>query len=566
MSRVYFEARNGRARFFDFLLTAIAVGFYFVVSAIFSWRSLDLTDEGLYILSTYFPNQFFHSLFGFPLHWLLEFFDGNLGQFRFAGYVILLFANFLLVDSLLQLLENDKKRPLVTLNLAVLAASFYVFLGVATPSYNWLSLVGLSVAAGFLLRSLGKSTLKAYFFVLLASLGVALSIFGKFSSPIIFLLGVGLTSLLLHYFSLAGRAIATGGLGFAWSSFIYSDGLDRSLINDLISGARIVREFDSTYEFFQSIAKFVETLAQLGAVAGVLAATIALASRGIGLSKKPGAQVTLVSLSLVCFIAGVSMFPSLRFPILGGTVLTAIFLVLPSLIARFFRREGGDDEHTRTEILAASTGLSIAFGVGVGGNNGAILLGLYLGAVAVICLVIYLRRLESGGRLFLPIFAMFTSCVLLFSAIANPYRQSPLTEERAKLDIGESTLWLEPELTWQVAQLQNCIDKSGLGGMTLLDLTKDMSTGMIFLLELKPPKRILPTVWGYNKSANLFEATLSDLDHKGTLVLLKRQDEDSLALLSLLEEHHLSRGISYVLACSTDEWEILSPLISGSTE
>lgn len=532
----------------------------------FSWRSLDLTDEGLYILSTYFPHQFFHSLFGFPLHWLLEIFGGNLAQFRFAGYVILLFTQLLLVDSLLKLLQDDIRRPLVTLNLAVFAASFYVFLGVATPSYNWLSLVGLSLAATFLLRSLGKSTPKAYFYVPLASFGLGLSVFGKFSSPIIFLLGFGLASLLLHYFSLARRATLAGALGFAWSSFIYSDSLDRSLINDLISGARIVREFDSTYELLQSIAKFLETLAQIGVVAGILAVTIALASKGIGFLKKLGAQVTLVALSLLCFVTGISMFPSLRFPILGGTVLVAIFLVLPSLIGPFFRDKGVNEERARGEILGVITGLSIAFGVGVGGNNGAILIGLYLGAVAVICLVIYLRRLERRNSILLPILATLMSCVLLFNATVNPYRQSPLTEERAKIIIGESSLWLEPELTRQVKELKECVEKSGLGGMTMIDLTKEMSTGIIFLLQLNPPMRILTTVWGYNKSENLFEATLSRLDHERTLLLTKSQDEDSLALLRLFEKQTLSLGISHVLTCSTDEWDIFSPLISRSTD
>jgi hypothetical protein len=127
-------------------------------------RGFDVTDEGFYLMSIAYPEDVTatFSMFGAVLHPLYDIAQGNVAWFRSLG-ALLWFGIALIVAwfTLGFLMEqgarstltgfSERTRFQVMLLLASAGALYYGF-WVLTPSYNWLTLVGLALFwLGFML-------------------------------------------------------------------------------------------------------------------------------------------------------------------------------------------------------------------------------------------------------------------------------------------------------------------------------------------------------------------------------------------------------------------------------
>lgn len=187
---------------------------YFLKSS----QGYDLTDEGLYLLSVDGPGQvgYWSFPFGWNLRWLYVLSGLDIATFRTAGafLLVVLGAIFGLVAGFAfrawrpsEISDNKIHffSPLLSSFMGGAATLFYYAGLVRTPSYNWLNLVGLLLAAAGLLLVFslsGRGVVLRYSTVLISSLVASVGLFlatpAKPSSPVFFVI-LGWIVLLLSY-------------------------------------------------------------------------------------------------------------------------------------------------------------------------------------------------------------------------------------------------------------------------------------------------------------------------------------------------------------------------------
>lgn len=131
-----------------------------VVLALNFDRSIDITDEGYYILWAHHPEDVLAeaSQFGHYTGVLYSLAGGSLALFRLLGLLLLLIVTGLFAFSLQRYWRTVMPLPPRSqwISLPVILASTLVYYGVFTlwtPSYNWLALVGALLTAAGLLQA-----------------------------------------------------------------------------------------------------------------------------------------------------------------------------------------------------------------------------------------------------------------------------------------------------------------------------------------------------------------------------------------------------------------------------
>jgi len=141
------------------ILSAIATASIFVAQAT---RGLDFTDESYYILNFLHWQSlssnvtFFGAFFEYPFRWL----DYNLAAIRVFGLALLICASSYFVHAAITYVQRLTHTRLVMEKLTLLVAGlsigmlYYGLFGtLRTPSYNTLTLVGILVSTGVVLKS-----------------------------------------------------------------------------------------------------------------------------------------------------------------------------------------------------------------------------------------------------------------------------------------------------------------------------------------------------------------------------------------------------------------------------
>jgi hypothetical protein len=157
-------------------------------------RGIDLTDEGLYLLSAKPTDTF--SAFGWPWGWLtskLFILSGNsVSEFRILGAELLFITSFLVSYCILVRIDRRKLEfnfELVIFSILIATSSLYFYSGMLrTPGYNYINFIGsqLCVIGILCIKNIDRKVQAVGYFSF--STGIILALSAKPSTPVFFLL------------------------------------------------------------------------------------------------------------------------------------------------------------------------------------------------------------------------------------------------------------------------------------------------------------------------------------------------------------------------------------------
>lgn len=545
------------------ILTTLAIlGLIFIQSS----RGFDFSDEGLYILALDSSrlNQVFNTPFHLPLRFVWFGSGENVFTYRLISALILLAVCWVWAWHTLLLFTteamSDMRLQWASLIVALTFIPFYG-LGLPTPAYNFLTYLGsLLVTAGvFRLIYLSKSTNLKWGIgpAGLISVGLAVSMFGKFSVPII-LAGASL----LVIFSTVRMEILNKVrfVIIALSMFLgtvlgLSSPLNVVELGNLFStGIQNVITMDSTYSPLDSIETFFRTAIIPVSLAITLFVAFFLVLPRIFPMSSSNVQSVFLIFTLALGFATTSSPNTWRFATL---VIVFVFAVLFSY--KFFREV--DLWPPFVFVCVASVAPAI------GGNNGFELVGMYLGPLIAISAALLSREWLGGeGRLRVTFSLVMVLVSIAITAVESPYRQLSLRAQTESIPVATGTLMLDPARSRTVMELRNCLGDNDLGGAVGLDFTTNFSAGLIYLLGLKTPDNILGTIWLYDGAEILMQKSVDRLSPNQVQIALLTQSVSESERLASARRLFEDRGASVVPVCSSGEWQISKIKIKESSE
>jgi hypothetical protein len=199
-----------------------------------STRGLDITDEGMYLLSTRYPADVAMTSSGFHvlLHPLFRLVGWNVAAFRVAGFIITALSALTLTAGAAACrsrLNGTVDGSWVEFAAEASAVAVGALLGysllLTTPSYNWITNWGLSVSAGTTLATLARGGFDRRAAILSGVTGAALAavFFAKFTAAVA---AGGLFAAVLLAWPLAPirvrvRWVAGVAAGFVFGAVVY---------------------------------------------------------------------------------------------------------------------------------------------------------------------------------------------------------------------------------------------------------------------------------------------------------------------------------------------------------
>lgn len=504
-----------------FLFAAILVVWTYVLLFKRAFHGLDVSDEGMYLLSVHnvAKNAAFHNPFGDYTGLLYSLSSQKLWLFRIFGFLVLGLSGIYLSTSINKLLSesaNSIVKWCVTFS-GLLICPFYYALGILTPSYNWLNLVCLCIGVGAILRihSVNSSFVRfrQKHLVLLAA-AIWVGSFAKLSTgPGLFLIYLSLAILTRRRTKCLTQEISFQFvlLGcFAVLHHVFVSPLN--VVAEKISrGQKALEIFDPTYSIDMALNSFKKgSIDWLSALVGN-SFTWPLLAFALLLVVSRLSQQMIKQLEKLLYIV-------VLLPIASG-ICSGINGNWSGVVARY-----NDQMWAVTQILSliVLTILPIAFlfkeaflasflwfgtllGVPVlyafGSNNGFIM--QITGATGVIglagfCLLASVKKLQE------PLIAV-TFLVLAAGALATtnnsgkaPYRQAPVSEQTVRIEIapGSGRLYVDKELASDINSLRTQVPSRGwLPRTPLLDFT-EYSPGIVYALDAQAPITVVPTVGG----------------------------------------------------------------------
>jgi len=475
------------------LLAAVSV-------LVVAWRpgdGFDLTDEASYLLAADppHPGDAFNGLSGFYLRplWLLS--DWNVGGVRLIGLAALVGVAIALGLAVAPFLH---RRGMLAVPVTVAGAVSYYGLGLRTPSYNLLALIGVMLGCAATLRLMeGRSARWAG----AAALGVAVAATGKLTSAVALALVLAVPAGRRP----AARWWALGTLATAVSvhlAFVLSAG---QTLTTLERSSAMLAVVDPAH---YTVAAGLSSL-----LFGTLALAVrALASGGLfgalGLASLPGrrqaiAYTVLSSLSVI----GASAVALLqggwgggvgRWLFGGGGVTPIVLAIALAVLAGKTLRLPAPQ--VRRPLAAA--GLLVAgsacyvFGSNLGPSvqvNGAA--GLLGPAAILLCAALPLTARTVTT-------ATVAGCLCVGAAVTsaeaylNPYRSAPIAASTTPIHLGPSTVRVDAAMAQQLLALEAQARADGWRpGTPLIDTT--FSPGVALALHADVPAVLLPGFPGY---------------------------------------------------------------------
>ena len=492
-----------------------------------SMRGLDLTDEGMYLLSATTSNRHaaFHNPFADYTSPLLSLSFQKVWLFRLFGLVLLCAMSFILGLRISTFVSPTKTFSRHIFGLVGLTIPFsYYATGLITPSYNWLNILALTlggIACVELLhrRQLGWSD--AWLVGIVGALAIWVGLFAKATTApgilvlLIFTLLVSRSNVVSWI-----RLICTGicttlcmfvvHILFVESVSITLEKLHRGheILVLLDPGYTLQRTLDN---FFWGLKEWSRQSFTLHTGSTVLMICAAVFTVIIKILRATGRNVH-----------GRSVF----------TILSTLALLISMLMSFKAGLWAGYSEKYINQMWAASGLLTISILMaGLRTLLGSPTLNLQKWWCAILCVVLaILYAIGSGNGFiaqltgavgFLNLAAMILSgeadfhraiarpvlatCVLLGAlfvtqqAKIHPYRQPPRSLQTTSLDLegNHGSVYVAPDFAEMVTKLRRDLSGSGWkSGSPLLDLTS-YSAGIVFLLGGKSPLTIIPTVGLY---------------------------------------------------------------------
>ena len=508
-------------------------------------RGLDLTDEGLYLLAADPPNS--SAAWGFPFGWhthpLYALVGYDIASFRTLGALILVLASGWLGWLLARTVRAEgpasakaegRLLPAVTAALAGLASLLYYVSMLRTPSYNWLCLVGITLAAAGLMlgvRAARKDSPQGTWRrqlvpAAVASLALFITLPAKPSVlPMVLLLGLLLLLVLVDW-STAWRWLVWA-VAFlpVWVVLAVGTTLWPRDFASVLKRAFQMPSFDPGQTPRVAIQAALLAPREAAAVVGglangpallllagavVLALPLILGRRWFGLRLLGFVAVTVDALG----IAGVPV-PMVNaggkpFGLAQVTMTTALLAVLLATVAVVWRLNDPVPPIAGRRLSRAQTSAALALLLallalvfGFGSDNGVYGQSALAGGLLLIAAAVVALGLQSRRDSFAVLLAVFTATVLFVGAglvggWRFPQRQAPLAEQSISTEVGTHGARLD--LDQKTAQTLNELraSSSWKEGTPLVDVSYTWNPAVGYAIGAGVPDSLMLTIYGYS--------------------------------------------------------------------
>lgn len=162
LSNMFFRKKCFSLYSCKWLVPCIIFVYVFISMASNINKGFDITDESLYILSAHHPADQTASVSkaGYYTNILYQVTNGDIGQFRMLGLLILLLLSAYFAITLMKSFNPDEsvKNQLSQVLIITLSSLTYYNIWLVTPSYNWLALISCLLVSIGIFRSANNST------------------------------------------------------------------------------------------------------------------------------------------------------------------------------------------------------------------------------------------------------------------------------------------------------------------------------------------------------------------------------------------------------------------------
>lgn len=549
----------------------------------------DVSDEGLYLLAAAngFGHQRFGSGFGVITGILYDLVGGDLPGFRLLGFFIMTAANAGLAwGTTLSLPGLRSRRGTILVFLLVTflpSVTYYTHFPLLTPSYNWSSQVGLTIfSASVLLLTQSRLLLRigGVIPVALAGVGLSILLWSKPTAVLVYpLLVVSIMALSRPSREIILRFIAIGPSTLIVSvlfSYLVSNPI--SEINRALFAYKALRVTNPNYGIIQTLDLWWNTsIGPLSAAAFLLTIIGPIVAVSYILSARERFQMlrladytwlasvllTIIFLSITALgdDSQVRLLPLMYF-------LTFFWVISRGTMSFFLLRKQGRTFNPEAIALGAII-VVIPQVHGFGSGNGVSQMSLSIGVSIALALAVVVSSNRASWRQLEVAAAMtgvLVACLVLVAA-QNPYRSSPLGDNKSLLRVGNGVVYVDPEMAENLEQLKSCSQNYGLSSESLiLDFTY-WSPGVVYFLNGRAPATLIVASEDgsdFSKFALEIESRESGLSGlRAAWILLPTLDDDpSAARAKIAAEALTSVGLSlssYSPVCSTPQWRLYHP-------
>jgi hypothetical protein len=512
------------------ILIPITIAIVWIIANCF--KGLDLTDEGMYLLSASTTNikASFHNPYADYTGLLLQLSGGRVWLFRLAGVVLIEISGMYLGITLNRVVNsaNQSLRRWCLLFSGATIGIFYYATGLITPSYNWLNLLALVLGATACTKVVQKRNLgwaDVLAFSAFLTTACWLGLFAKFTSAIGISLMALAVLLLNRNTSRDFLRIGSASIGmfaiYALSHQVFIEPWSIT-ITKFVRGHKNLLLLDPGYSneraldnFRFGIVHWFKTVPTISIwltviLLGLLLISIVLRVIHVPLESKNVSRITFTVIPVVFVIAflvthndGLWAGHSAKYInqmwavslLLFTSLVTTIALLIPS------RRTREPSDHLRFLPVSVSIGAAVLYAVGSGNGFIAQLTGA-AGFLLVAGSTISMAVPGNFGVVtaaLVTVFGSFGAMETTQQANHFPYRQANRSQQNVWLSMGShrGSLLVDNQMKKLVTELRTSMAQAGWKKNTpLLDLTK-YTAGLVYLLEAEAPVTIIPTVGMY---------------------------------------------------------------------
>jgi hypothetical protein len=542
-------------------LVALWFGLAFLLS---TNRGLDLTDEGLYLLAADPPSA--RSAWGFPFGWhtgaMFKAVGYDIGNFRTLGALLLVLAGGWLGWSAISFALKSSQTPIGcgrwlsvcgALTGAMGSLLYYGSL-LSTPSYNWLNLFGLMIAAGGYLKFCAENTNSSrkiasrhWLLALTVAVGIFVTIPAKPSSaPLVFVLGSALVFVNVPLIQTLRFNATVIVFLFACVFTSVLVGLWRWPLVDYFTSFFHAPKFvpDSTvmssvWEILMLPVTFYEQLIKLpaGSTVPLYVGISVLAAAGCLGTSLHRLKVALAFLALflmvTCCLSVAAAGPwtifrdTAVFRFSDGFVTSATLLFVASILfaalavhwKKVARHSCSEQLKSTLPVVSAViflTAIPFVFAFGSGNTPyrlAAMASGVFLVAALVACVLWpqgALRSISSSATL---LFTLLLLTAILKDSYIMPYRNKPMALQTENIKVGRhnAMLRVDGETARTLVDLRDQAERAGwMIGTPLLGAVWDWASTVPYFLGARVPDCLMLTLFSFPTSVEIANYNISN--------------------------------------------------------
>lgn len=522
------------------------VALWWLIGVVFSSdRGLDLHDEGLYLLGADHGNL--RGTWTTPFGWHTRPFFLLLGRsvesLRTFAVLASAASGAWAAWSIARTVTEGRTRADRTTRTMVavvgaVAGPMVAASMLRTPGYNWVNLVGLTVAAGGIAMALGipaEAEVRSRAMWVPATLvaaGAFFAIPGKPTSAIaVAVVGAAVLATrmpLRRVARFAGAAVAVGVLLIAFA--VVARVWPADFLSVLRTGSKVppLHENQSIGGALRDVLRTpkvaLEDLRRLRA-ASLLLMAIAAATAWWAPRLPPAARWVPLSFATVAAVGTAAPLPLLGGPSPAyrfawyGTTNGAVLLLAGAALHVLAHRQSADRATVRRAAVVALMllALTVAFGLGSAMSvyhQAALATVLLWPAAAVVATAVGGPRRRAATAAVLAVAAFAMAATNLVDSRRHPFLYPDIATATAPLTLGDGDrLLVEPDTASHLTELRAAARGAGFcPGERLLGFLWQWSATEQYVLDATVPDTLLLTIFGYPDPLRVLDQVLTDLD------------------------------------------------------